>query len=76
MQSGTQLPTNSSKKWTTEEDELLLKLVAANKLRFAIAAALRRTSKGVDRRLNVLRRDGRAREGSQTSAAAIGTAAP
>jgi hypothetical protein len=47
---------NDSKAWRPEDDERLRKMEAANKSRFVMAVALRRTRKAVGTRLKVLRR--------------------
>jgi hypothetical protein len=46
-----------STKWTHEDDERLLGMVAAKKPRMLIGAALRRTTRAVQTRLKILRRD-------------------
>jgi hypothetical protein len=48
---------NLSRKWTAEEDERLLKMVAAKKPRVLIGAAVRRSTRAVQTRLKSLRRD-------------------
>jgi hypothetical protein len=45
----------SSPKWSDEDDERLLQMAAAKRSHIMIGVALRRTSKAVNRRLQILR---------------------
>ena len=49
------MPANSNDKWTPEEDKRLLKLRAAGKSSFLIAAELRRSVGAVQGRLSILK---------------------
>jgi hypothetical protein len=48
------MPKNSNKKWTPEEDERLLELVATGKPHLMIGAALGRTAGAIVGRLSIL----------------------
>jgi hypothetical protein len=49
------VPANSNNKWTAEEDKRLLRLQAARKSSFSIAAQLRRSVSAIRARLGALR---------------------
>jgi hypothetical protein len=48
------MPKNSNKRWTPEEDNRLLELVATGKPRLKIGPALGRTTVAIEGRLSIL----------------------
>jgi hypothetical protein len=49
------VPVNSNNRWTAEDDKRLLKLLAARKSSFSIAAQLRRSIQAIRARLGILK---------------------
>ena len=52
-----------SRRWSPDDDRRLIEMTEANRSKAAIGAALRRTSKAVHSRLNILRAKERAAKG-------------